>query len=54
MLTQHKWIHFPNFAQFKDLLFPMQFKPKKGVIVTKHLIDQFFPLVIKVFGFLPK
>ncbi len=32
LLTQHEWIHLPNLAQFKDLLPPMQLKPRRRVI----------------------
>jgi hypothetical protein len=34
--TQHKQIYFPDVMQLKDSLPLMQFKPKKGTIVTNN------------------
>jgi hypothetical protein len=35
--TQHEWIYFPDLVQFKDLMLPMQFKPKKkDITMTPH------------------
>ncbi len=45
-------IYFPGLAQFKDLLFSMQFKLKKGAITTNPT-DQFL-LAIEIFGCLHK
>jgi hypothetical protein len=34
LLTQLKRIYFPNLVQLKDLLSPMELKPRKGAIAT--------------------
>jgi hypothetical protein len=41
-ITQHEWIYFPNLVQLKDLMPPMQFKPKKKKI-TMTPCWSFFP-----------
>jgi hypothetical protein len=45
-------IYFPGLAQFKDFLFSMQFKLKKGAITTNPT-NQFL-LAIEIFGCLHK
>jgi hypothetical protein len=34
LLTQYEQIYFPNLVQLKDLLPPMQLKPREGAIAT--------------------
>jgi hypothetical protein len=47
-------IYFLDFAQLKDLLPPMWLKPKKGITMIFHHVDQFLLLAIEVFGYLRK
>jgi hypothetical protein len=51
LLTQHKYIYFPDLAQFKDLSPP---QAKERSYCNQHPTDQFLPLKIGIFDCLHK